>query len=47
MADLQVLEGQDFGQLETDLSTLDSCLESLNNLIGVGSVKDEVTGNCQ
>ena len=42
MADLQVLEGQDFGQLETDLSTLDSCLESLNNLIGLGSVKDEV-----
>ncbi|MBR6958306.1 MAG: AAA family ATPase [Erysipelotrichaceae bacterium] len=42
MADLQVLEGQDFGQLETDLSTLDSCLESLNNLIGLDSVKDEV-----
>ena len=42
MDDLQVLEGRDFGKLETDLSTLDTTLEKLNNLIGLGSVKEEV-----
>ena len=42
MDDLQVLIGEDFGKLETDLSTLDNTLEKLNNLIGLGSVKEEV-----
>ena len=40
--DLQVLEAQDFGTLDTDESTLENCMNSLNNLIGLQSVKNEV-----
>ena len=40
--DLQVLKAEDFGRIQTDLSTLDSCMQKLNDLIGLQGVKDEV-----
>ena len=44
MEDLQVLKAEDFGKIDKDVSSLDSCLEKLNSLIGLGSVKEEVNG---
>ncbi len=40
--DLQILKASDFGSAGSDLSTLDGCLEKLNGLIGLESVKNEV-----
>ncbi len=42
--DLQVLEAEDFGEMTSDLSTLDTCLAELNALTGLASVKEEVNG---
>ena len=42
MEDLQILEARDFGETETNLSTLEDTLERLNHLIGLSSVKEEV-----
>lgn len=42
--DLQVLRPEDFGDPESDDSTLEGCLEKLNGLIGLASVKEEVNG---
>ena len=42
--DLQVLRPEDFGDPENDDSTLEGCLEKLNGLIGLASVKEEVNG---
>ena len=39
---LQVLEAEDFGNLETDVSSLPQVMEKLNRLIGLDSVKKEV-----
>lgn len=44
MEDLQVLEAEDFGKFTNDLSTLETCMEELNALTGLASVKDEVNG---
>ena len=40
--DLQILKASDFGVLQKDVSSLDSCLDTLNSLIGLQSVKNEV-----
>ncbi len=40
--DLQVLQPEDFGGSEEDGSTLEGCLEKLNGLVGLASVKEEV-----
>lgn len=45
--DLQILIGKDFGDAQTDLSTLDSTMQELNNLIGLQSVKDAVNSMVQ
>ena len=42
LSDLQTLEPQDFGEIETAASDLDQCLASLNALTGLQSVKKEI-----
>ncbi|MDO4798311.1 MAG: AAA family ATPase [Coriobacteriales bacterium] len=42
--DLQTLISSDFGEVEEDLSTLEDCMDELNDLIGLAPVKDEVKG---
>ncbi|MBR2745250.1 MAG: AAA family ATPase [Erysipelotrichaceae bacterium] len=42
LEDLQVLEAGDFGKVEATASDLDQCLDTLNSLIGLASVKKAV-----
>ena len=39
---LQVLEADDFGKPQSDVSTLDSCMAQLNELTGLEGVKSEI-----
>ncbi|MBE6125212.1 MAG: AAA family ATPase [Erysipelotrichaceae bacterium] len=43
VSELQILEAEDFGQLETVGSDLDKCLQQLNSLIGLSTVKKEIS----
>ena len=42
LEELQVLEAEDFGKVEATVSDLDQCLDSLNSLVGLGSVKKAI-----